>query len=347
MAVRLRPARMAAMGVLAVALTVSGPWIGFWTLIPLAVALAGFMVIDRRLTTRERPEIGVAAAWALAQLLIAASIALTGGPDSPAVAWLAIPIVTLSARFNRRGVFAGLAFTIVLMLASTLGVDPAAVAHEPHRLIAPLAIVAAIAILSTALMQSELEHRTGAVLDPLTGLFNRSALQQRFAEVAHQAAITGAPVGLVVGDLDRFKEINDTHGHTRGDDVLRDAAYAMRKALRSFDFLYRLGGEEFVVILPGASQEEARAVAERLRHAIAMARPGGLDISISLGVASATGAHVTYAGLFHAADTALYEAKQTGRDRVVAGPISVETINAALGRSVALPVEGHVSVARG
>ncbi len=316
MAVRVKPARMAAMGVLAVSLLVGGPWMGFWTLIPLAIALLGFAVIDRRLTTDERPEYGVAAAWALAQLLIAASVALTGGVDSPAIGWFAIPIVTLSARFNKRGVWVGLAFTLGLLLASTIAVTPAAFLDAPQHVTAAIAIVVAVAILSTALMSSELEHRTGAVLDPLTGLFNRAALEQRFTELAHQAAVTGANVGIVVGDLDNFKEINDTHGHSRGDAVLRDAAYAMRKSLRSFDLLYRLGGEEFVVLLPDATTTEARRVAEHLRTALAFAKPGGLTISISLGVASASGADVTFAQLFDVADTALYQAKQRGRNQV-------------------------------
>jgi len=311
-----RPARMAAMAVLAVALLIGGPWMGWWTLIPLAIALVGFAVIDRTLTAHERPEYGVAAAWALAQLLIAASVALTGGPDSPAIGWFAIPIVTLSARFNKRGVWVGLAFTLTLLCASTIGVDPQSFVDAPQVVTAAVAIVVAVAILSTVLMSSELEHRTCAILDPLTGLFNRSALDQRFAELAHQASLTGAPVGLVVGDLDNFKGINDTHGHTRGDAVLRDAAYAMRKSLRSFDLLYRLGGEEFVVLLPGSDTEDAKHVAEHLRTALAFARPGGLDISISLGVASASGDGVTFAQLFEPADQALYEAKQRGRNQV-------------------------------
>jgi diguanylate cyclase (GGDEF)-like protein len=316
MAVRVKPARMASMGVLAVSLLVGGPWMGFWTLIPLALALVGFAIIDRRLTTDERPEFGVAAAWCLAQLLIAASVALTGDVHSPAIGWFAIPIVTLSARFNKRGVWAGLAFTLTLLLASTVAVDPRAFLDAPQHVTSAIAIVVAVAILSTALMSSELEHRTGAVLDPLTGLFNRAALEQRFAELAHQASITGASVGMVIGDLDNFKEINDTHGHARGDAVLRDAAYAMRKALRSFDLLYRLGGEEFVVLLPDATTTDARRVAEHLRTALAFAKPGGLAVSISLGVASASGADVTFAQLFEDADRALYEAKQRGRNQV-------------------------------
>jgi diguanylate cyclase (GGDEF)-like protein len=316
MAVRVKPARMASMGVLAIALLIGGPWMGYWTLIPLAIALLGFAVIDRKLTTHERPEFGVAAAWALAQLLIASSVALTGGPDSPAIAWFAIPIVTLSARFNKRGVWAGLAFTLTLLCASTIAVDPQAFLDAPHVVTAAIAIVVAVAILSTALMGSELEHRTGAVLDPLTGLFNRSALEQRFTELAHQASITGASVGLVIGDLDNFKAINDTHGHARGDAVLRDAAYAMRKSLRSFDLLYRMGGEEFVVLLPDASTPDARGVAEHLRTALAFAKPGGLTVSISLGVASAAGNDVAFEQLFEAADKALYQAKQRGRNQV-------------------------------
>ena len=101
-------------------------------------------------------------------------------------------------------------------------------------------------------MKSDLEHRSSSVIDPLTGMLNRNALQTRIAELVAQAAILREPVALIVGDLDNFKAINDGHGHAAGDVVLKDVAYRMRKALRAYDLAYRLGGEEFLIILPGA-----------------------------------------------------------------------------------------------
>ena len=78
-------------------------------------------------------------------------------------------------------------------------------------------------------------------------------------------------------DLDRFKRVNDTYGHERGDAVLRDVAYEIRKSLRSFELVYRIGGEEFLVLLPGVALAEAVDVAERVRHSVLGARPGGLE----------------------------------------------------------------------
>jgi diguanylate cyclase (GGDEF)-like protein len=123
-------------------------------------------------------------------------------------------------------------------------------------------------------------------------------------------------VSLVVLDLDRFKRVNDTFGHDRGDTVLRDVAYEIRKSLRSFEQVYRIGGEEFLVLLPGVPLGEAVQIAERVRQTVAEATPGGLAMSISAGVASGEGDDIRYAELFRAADGALLDAKRAGRDRV-------------------------------
>jgi diguanylate cyclase (GGDEF)-like protein len=166
-------------------------------------------------------------------------------------------------------------------------------------------------------MRVEMEHRSEAVLDPLTGLLNRKSLGARFEELAQQAAVTGGSVCLVVCDLDRFKRVNDSHGHVQGDAVLTDAAYLMRSTLRSFELVYRLGGEEFLVVLPGATLDEGETLAERMRVALEDGRPGGLAVTASFGVAAAHGAEVAFEPLFRAADAALYGAKRSGRNRVV------------------------------
>jgi diguanylate cyclase (GGDEF)-like protein len=128
-------------------------------------------------------------------------------------------------------------------------------------------------------------------------------------------------VSLVLCDVDGFKEINDEHGHDRGDAVLRDIAYELRKRLRSFELVYRLGGEEFLIVLPGIGLEGGVVTAERLREAVEQARPKDIHVTISLGVSSASGAAVDYDELFRAADSALYEAKRAGRNQVVAATV--------------------------
>jgi diguanylate cyclase (GGDEF)-like protein len=245
------------------------------------------------------------------------------------VAWLAIPAVTLSARFDGRGVVAGLAFTVGLLLAVTLGVDAAAVLAHPAVLLSPLALVAAVTLLSTALMASDLEHRSESVLDGLTGMLNRRSLSARAAELEEQAALSGQAIGLVLCDLDRFKRVNDEHGHQAGDAVLVDVAYTLRKELRAFDLAYRLGGEEFLVVLPGATLPDALHVAERLRAAVETTPAGGLSITMSCGVASATGAGFQFAQVSAAADAALYDAKRAGRNRVAAAGAGARALVAA------------------
>ena len=165
-------------------------------------------------------------------------------------------------------------------------------------------------------MTSDQEHRSSAVIDPLTGMLNRNALQTRVAELAQQAAILREPVALIVGDLDNFKAINDGHGHAAGDAVLKDVAYRMRKALRAYDLAYRLGGEEFLIVLPGGDAEQAAEVAESLRRAIADDPIAGLLVTISFGVSASAPGTFEYDAVFAEADLALYRSKQDGRNRV-------------------------------
>jgi diguanylate cyclase (GGDEF)-like protein len=313
---RLRPFRRASFVVLAVALLLCGHWTGWWELIPLAVAVVGFRLVDRSLATAAQPELTIASAWLLSELAIAASIALTGGPRSPALAWLVIPLVTLPARFNSRVVGVGVGVVSVLLLATTFGVDTPYILGHPQSIIAPVALLAAVALLSSALMKSDLEHRSSSVIDPLTGMLNRNALHTRVAELVQQATILREPVALIVGDLDNFKAINDGHGHAAGDVVLKDVAYRMRKALRAYDLAYRLGGEEFLIVLPGADGAEAATVAESLRRAIADEPIAGLLVTISFGVSASDPGEFEYDDIFAEADLALYRSKQDGRNRV-------------------------------
>jgi diguanylate cyclase (GGDEF)-like protein len=313
---RLRPFRRASFVVLAVALLLSGHWVGWWTLIPLGMAVVGFQLVDRQLATAPQPELTIASAWMISELAIAGSVALTGGPRSPALAWLVIPLVTLPARFNSRAVAVGVGVCSVLLLTVTFGVDTPYILHHPDSVIMPAGLLGAVALLSSALMKSDLEHRSSSVIDPLTGMLNRNALQTRIAELVQQATILREPVALIVGDLDNFKAINDGHGHAAGDVVLKDVAYRMRKSLRAYDLAYRLGGEEFLIVLPGADGVQAAEVAETLRRAIADDPIAGLLVTISFGVSASEPGEFEYDEIFAEADLALYRSKQEGRNRV-------------------------------
>jgi diguanylate cyclase (GGDEF)-like protein len=169
-------------------------------------------------------------------------------------------------------------------------------------------------------MRAEVESRSTSAQDGLTGLLNRKALTPQFDEVARQAGMTGRAVCLVLMDLDNFKAVNDEHGHARGDAVLKEVADLMRGHLRSFELIYRVGGEEFLILMPGVDRAGGRVVAERIRSAFLHARPGGLSVTASFGVAMAVGAAVEFDALFDAADKALYRAKDEGRNRVVLAP---------------------------
>jgi len=328
MDLRLGPVRRKAFVVLAVALLACGPWLGYWTIAPLLLAGAIFMFADKLTASVARPEYAMFAAWAISEVIIAASIALTGGPRYATLGWFAIPVVTLSARFSVRGIVLGVATALGLLLTVALATGAQTVIHNPPLVIGPAALIIAVAMLSTALMHSDIDHRSEAVIDQLTGMLNRHALVGRTRELTQQSEVSGQPIGIIIGDLDHFKATNDTHGHTVGDAVLTDVAYLMRKQLRAFDLAYRLGGEEFLVLLPGADLEQTHKMAERLRQEVSCGEVGGGQrVSMSFGVsASPHGSVFDYPTVFAQADAALYEAKRSGRDRVCgASPTTAST----------------------
>lgn len=173
-------------------------------------------------------------------------------------------------------------------------------------------------------LRSNYEHSlTLALIDPLTGLHNRRFLNAHLGTVLQQMQEQGKPVSLVVADVDHFKAVNDTYGHDAGDEVLRAVAQRILANIRSFDMAARLGGEEFVVVMPDTPPEDAMAAAERLRAKIAelpLAVVGGRAICVtaSLGVAASIRGDES-AALLKRADQALYAAKRDGRNRVVPG----------------------------
>jgi diguanylate cyclase (GGDEF)-like protein len=286
-------------------------------LLAMAIGVSVVVVGGWRVERHPRPELWIFFSTVVnIQLMLTLGAFLTGGPQTFLVTMLAVPVVMVGARFSNRGLAVGAPVSVLLMIASTLGVDPGYVGAHPESLAVPLALVLCITVYVSPLVASDVRHRADSTLDQLTGLLNRRGLEPRFAEVAEQAALTEQPVSVVAADLDQFKLVNDIHGHAVGDAVLRDVAYAMRRELRTFELLYRLGGEEFLLLLPGAAEDDAAHVAEKLRVAIEDLSPAGLPVTCSFGVATVRDGGVAFAPLLAAADAALYEAKHNGRNRV-------------------------------
>lgn len=313
---RIRPARRIHLSLIAVGILLFGPP---WTLAMIAVAAVGFWWMERGLPRRRHPEYTIAAAWCLAQIGIGVAIALTGAATSYAIAWLAIPVATLPARFSLPGVIAGVGFTLGVLVAATVGPDPAQALDDYLYILCAAVVIISIAVYGVPLMTSDAEHRSGSLIDPLTGLLNRAQLETRFDELAYQAKVSGQPLAMLMCDLDHFKVVNDAHGHATGDDVLRDAAYAIRRNLRPFDVVYRLGGEEFLALLPGTGPVRAMAIAERLRSTVELGPTGGVPMTVSVGVAvlGPDAEDRSYETMFSRADGALYGAKAAGRNQVV------------------------------
>ena len=165
-----------------------------------------------------------------------------------------------------------------------------------------------------------LEHR--AMTDPLTGLYNRAYLADRFLVELRRARNYGYPMSIALFDIDRFKEINDRHGHSAGDAVLRQLAAFLRGRTRSTDAVVRYGGEEFAVLMATADSDVAFEQSERLRAELErtpFAVPGCADpiqVTFSGGVATCPQDGQTFADLIAVADAGLYHAKESGRNRI-------------------------------
>jgi two-component system, cell cycle response regulator len=161
-----------------------------------------------------------------------------------------------------------------------------------------------------------------SVIDQLTGLYNRRYMNNQLQQFMHRAVIGNKPLSVMMLDIDHFKHINDTYGHQAGDEVLQEIADRLRQNVRPMDVVCRPGGEEFLVILPDTPGDLAYAAAERVRRAVAagtfsvLGDSRQVSVTISAGVSSLTGVDDTMADLTGRADTALYQAKSAGRNRV-------------------------------
>jgi diguanylate cyclase (GGDEF)-like protein len=185
-------------------------------------------------------------------------------------------------------------------------------------------------------------HKTAASIDPLTGLLNRRGFGEATTRMIEREAKAGRPITVMIFDIDHFKSVNDRFGHAAGDDVLRVFSQVVVNSLRITDLVGRVGGEEFAALLP-CSMEEALLAGERVREAFETSGvaidDAPLQTTVSIGVAGGP-AHTELEVLMASADTALYQAKRSGRNRVEAAieqPLSLERARREQARQAPLP----------
>ena len=182
------------------------------------------------------------------------------------------------------------------------------------------ALGTSVFVLALVKERNEVAGRMAARIDPLTGIANRAGFMESADRIVERCRRENAPVSVMMFDLDRFKTINDTHGHTAGDAVIRTFCEVTMAALRPTDVFGRLGGEEFAVVLPGSSIEAAYARAERIRSSFATSCRfvGGhqVNATVSCGLSVSLNSERTMSALLEESDTALYRAKAEGRNNV-------------------------------
>jgi diguanylate cyclase (GGDEF)-like protein len=319
--------------------------LGCW----LASALIAANLALFRLTgyTRATKQAGVA----LAYLLLLGIVSRQGGIESPALIWLAAcPLIAFAS--SGRG--SGIAWSLLALLA-IVGVHLAdardlfpPVIVSDMRLVGTLSTISFMASFAVTLLaydqvcaaalnrlsRSLARINDLAERDDLTGVFNRRKLISVATSVARRAGRTAAPFCVCMLDIDRFKSINDAHGHAAGDDVLRQFARRIQNEVRATDCFGRYGGEEFLLVLENADADAAGRFSERIRRLVqGMPVPmldDGLNVTVSIGVAQYRPGELIGQTISRA-DDALYAAKHGGRNRVmVAGAESAGVAEAAL-----------------
>jgi diguanylate cyclase (GGDEF)-like protein len=192
---------------------------------------------------------------------------------------------------------------------------------DKNELRARLRVGERILTLQHDLIQAREDLRFQATHDALTGIFNRGTILEFLNRELGRAARSQSATGILMLDLDHFKQVNDTYGHLTGDVVLKEVAGRISQAVRSYDLVARYGGEEFLIVVPGCNADQIQDCAERVRSAIASApvivRSSEIPVTVSIGATVATRGAITATDILAAADGALYQAKNSGRNRAV------------------------------
>jgi two-component system, cell cycle response regulator len=202
---------------------------------------------------------------------------------------------------------------------------------DPTELRARLQVGKRILTLQHELIEAREELRFQADHDALTGILGRAAILHLLDQELERGARSGTPTGILMMDLDRFKTLNDTYGHLSGDAILKGVAHRISQAVRSYDFLGRYGGEEFLAVLSNCFPDDLRTIAERVRSAVSdtpiFTETTSLAVTVSVGGVVTSHATPGRESL-SAADAVLYEAKRNGGNRVEIGPCDLTGLKA-------------------
>ena len=249
-----------------------------------------------------------------AAVTVAASV--SGGLGSPIIMFTIVIGVMTSMLFAHQPLWNLYPFALVAGIAAIDWLDNGI--GEIDWLVPVSVVLVALSVprLVSDMVGIELSYREKAVIDPLTGCLNRSSLKMRMNELLHQAELTADHIGVVAIDIDHFKLINDKYGHSVGDEVLQQVAYTIRRNLRRFELLYRTGGEEFLLLLPGAPADVAFRLGESIRQTVAREQFQVGRVTISVGTASEL-APSSLDELIERADQSLLDAKAAGRNQTV------------------------------
>lgn len=293
---------------------------GFW-----ALAVATALVAAVLLGWPERlPAWSLQVLMAYGSVLIALSLFFNGERDGGPAAinealylWIAL---YSGYFFARRQIVLQLAVCGATYAAALAAIAPGPVAYTRWFIVMGMAAVAAVLVHGLRRRNEALVAglHEAARTDPLTGLLNRQGFEERFELELERARRSAQPLALVLGDLDRFKQLNDHFGHQAGDSALTSVGTLLSGACRRIDTAARIGGEEFALLLPGTGATGALELAERVRRQVTRVLDGdGMPLTVSFGVVEFPVHAGTRETLVHAADQALYKAKALGRDRSV------------------------------